>query len=127
MARTKKTVKAAVKPKRRRTIFQLTAPEAGEVFLAGDFNGWDLRKHPMKKETGGVWKRTTLLFPGEYEYKFLVDDRWCTDPENDRTCWNRFGTQNNVVEVKSGKCVRQPPREISLNPEKQPEKDVNGR
>ena len=101
MARTKKPVKAKTQPKRRRTVFRLNAPDAAEVFLAGDFNDWNLRKHPMQKEPGGLWKKTTMLFPGEYEYKFLVDGRWCMDPENGRMCWNRFGTQNNVIEIRS--------------------------
>jgi 1,4-alpha-glucan branching enzyme len=96
----KEKAKTKAIPKRRRTIFHLSAPDAGEVYLAGDFNNWDLRKHPMQKQENGVWKKTTMLFPGEYEYKFMVDGRWCTDPENDRMCWNRFGSQNNLIEVK---------------------------
>jgi len=80
-------------------IFQLNAPDAGEVYLTGDFNNWDPRKHPMEKQESGVWKKTTMLFPGRYEYKFLVDGRWQTDPANDQMCWNRFGTQNNLIEI----------------------------
>jgi len=90
------------KAKRRRAVFRLDAPEAGEVFLVGNFNDWDVRRHRMKREENGVWKKITLLFPGRYEYKFLVDHEWWTDPANDQVCWNRFGTQNNVLEVKAG-------------------------
>ena len=35
-------------------------------------------------QENGVWKKTTLLYPGEYEYKFMVDGRWCTDPRDRR-------------------------------------------
>lgn len=98
MPRTK--VKKEPKPKRRRTLFLIEAPEAGEVYLVGDFNNWDARKHPMKREENGVWKKITILVPGRYEYKFLVDGRWQTDTASDQTCWNNYGTQNNVIEVK---------------------------
>jgi hypothetical protein len=43
-----------------------------------------------------------MLFPGRYEYKFLVDGRWQIDPAGKQMCWNCFGTQNNVIEVKTG-------------------------
>ena len=93
-------VKPKAKPKRRRTLFHLEAPEAGEVFLVGDFNNWDVQKHPMKKEENGVLKKITLLLPGRYEYKYLVDGRWQNDSASDRFCVNCFGTQNNIIEVK---------------------------
>lgn len=102
MHRTEKKMTMKEGPRRRRTIFHLNAPDAGEVYLAGDFNHWDLRKHPMEKQESGVWKKTTMLFPGRYEYKFLVDGRWQIDSTNDQMCWNRFGTQNNFVEIKPG-------------------------
>jgi 1,4-alpha-glucan branching enzyme len=100
MPRTK--VKTEAKPKRRRTLFHLEAPEAGEVFLVGDFNNWDVQKHPMKKEENGVWKKITLLLPGRYEYKFLVDGRWQNDSASDQLCVNCYGTQNNLIEVNPG-------------------------
>jgi 1,4-alpha-glucan branching enzyme len=102
MTRTKKKVKTAVKPRRRRTVFYLDAPDAGEVFLAGDFNDWSLQRHRMQKDENGMWKKIAMLFPGRYEYKFLVDDQWQTDPGNDRMCRNCFGTQNNIIDVKAG-------------------------
>ena len=91
----------SAKPKRRRTIFYLNVPEAGEVFLAGDFNNWNIRRHPMQKEEDGVWKKIVMLFPGRYEYKFLVDGQWQTDPGSDQVCLNYFGTLNNVIDVKA--------------------------
>ena len=41
----KKSVK--VKPKRKRIEFSFDAPDASKVFLAGDFNEWNIKKHPM--------------------------------------------------------------------------------
>jgi hypothetical protein len=53
----------------------------------------------MKKDENGVWKKIVMLTPGRYEYKFLVDGQWRTDPENDQVCFNRFGTRNNIFIV----------------------------
>jgi len=87
------------KPKRRRIVFSLDVPAADSVYLAGDFNAWDLRKHPMIKGKNGVWQKMLMLFPGRYEYRFLVDDQWINDFQNPQTCPNAFGTLNNVITV----------------------------
>ena len=91
------------KPKRRRVNFSINAPGADSVFLAGDFNAWDRRAHPMKKSENDVWQKSLMLFPGRYEYRFLVDDRWMNDLQNTETCLNCFGTLNNVVSVSADK------------------------
>jgi 1,4-alpha-glucan branching enzyme len=93
--------KSSQKSGRRRVIFSLESPDAKEVILMGDFNQWDHKKHPMKKNDSGVWKKTTMLFPGRYEYRFLVDNRWENDPENHQKCLNRFGSKNNYIVVPS--------------------------
>ena len=87
------------KSDKRRVTFSLEAPTANEVSLGGDFNNWDAIAHPMEKDANGVWKKTLVLPPARYEYKFLVDGRWRNDPKNDQTCPNCFGTQNNVINV----------------------------
>lgn len=87
------------KSNKRRVIFSLEAPTANEVSLGGDFNNWGIQAHLMKKDANGVWKKTLVLAPARYEYKFLVDGRWRNDPKNDKTCPNCFGTQNNVINV----------------------------
>ena len=92
---------AQIKSKKRRVSFSLDAPHAQQVSLVGDFNAWDPKKHPMKKNADGLWEKTVILDPGTYEYKFMQDDRWIVDPGNDRQCPNRFGTRNNVIVVSS--------------------------
>ena len=87
------------KTKRRRTIFSLEAPDANQVLLGGDLNQWKENAHPMKKDDSGVWKKTLVLPPGRFEYKFLVDGRWRNDPKNVQTCANCFGTYNNVLVI----------------------------
>jgi 1,4-alpha-glucan branching enzyme len=87
------------KTKNQKVIFSLNAPEAKEVFLAGDFNNWDNKTHPMEKDSNGVWKKTMMLTPSQYEYKFLIDGDWKEDPRNDQLCLNCFGTVNSIVSV----------------------------
>lgn len=94
-------IKSKSKIKRRKVTFSLMSPYAKEVVLMGDFNHWNPKKHPMKKDTNGVWKKTTMLFPGRYEYRFLVDNRWENDPENKQLCSNSFGSKNNFIIVPS--------------------------
>jgi 1,4-alpha-glucan branching enzyme len=93
--------KAQTKPKikRRRMTFSIEAFEAKEVALAGDFNNWDLKTHPMKNDGNGIWNKTLMLSPGTYEYKFLIDGNWKEDPHNYQTCPNGFGTHNSVLKV----------------------------
>ena len=85
--------------KKRKITFCLESPEAKQVFVAGDFNNWNTSSHPMKKTGNGSWNKTLLLRKGSYEYKFLVDDQWEIDPNNERECENCFGSHNNVVRV----------------------------
>ena len=85
--------------KKRRLTFSLDAPGAKEVFLVGDFNEWDIKKHPMKKNKRGIWNKIVMLSPGTHEYKFIVEGEWWHDPNNDQTCYNEHGTLNSVITV----------------------------
>ena len=85
--------------KRRRVQFEYQAPEAGSVSVAGDFNGWDQKKHAMKIDGNGVWRKTLMLPAGTYEYRFLVDGNWQNDPKNDRLRRNCFGSRNNLLQI----------------------------
>lgn len=79
--------------------FKLKAPYAQEVFIAGDFNGWLVDKDKMDKGEDGVWRKKISLLHRKYEYQFVVDGHWWTDPENPSRTWNPFGTQNSVKEI----------------------------
>ncbi|MFO7860839.1 MAG: glycogen-binding domain-containing protein [Desulfosalsimonas sp.] len=83
----------------KRFIFRLTAPDAEEVCIGGDFNGWNPQKHHFKRKAGGFWEKAIMLKPGRYEYKFRVNGDWCIDPANNQVCDNIFGTRNNVILV----------------------------
>ncbi len=90
---------AAPKSGRKKVTFTLETAHAQKVALLGDFNNWDSRKHVMKPNGDGAWKKTLMLFPGEYEYKFLVDGRWTDDPNNASRRFNPYGTSNSVIHV----------------------------
>ena len=79
--------------------FVLEMPKAQKVILMGDFNQWNPKKHPMRKDKNGVWRTTVRIYPGRYEYRFLVGEEWCNDPHNTLRCPNCFGSENNVIEV----------------------------
>lgn len=52
--------------------FAVWAPNAREVFLIGDFNGWDGESHRLNSSDSGIW---TLFVPGLEEhavYKYRV-------------------------------------------------------
>ncbi len=80
-------------------VFTYTAPDAGAVFLAGDFNGWNATDLALAKGDGGVWSVSVALDSGAYEYKFVVDGAWVEDPDNPRKVSDPFGGSNSVVEI----------------------------
>jgi 5'-AMP-activated protein kinase regulatory beta subunit len=84
------------KPKTKKVRFNLYAPEAERVFLAGDFNNWDVNILPMKKDNKGTWEASFALPPGRYEYRFWVDEVWHDDPNAQERVENPFGSQNCV-------------------------------
>ena len=51
------------------------------AFLSGSFNDWSTLKGLMTKTATG-WMIDIKLVPGAYEYKFIADGRWMTDPAN---------------------------------------------
>jgi len=85
--------------KRRRVQFEFQSPDAGSVCVAGDFNGWDPKKHPMKADKNGIWRKTVLLPAGTYEYRFIADGTWQNDPKNLKLCRNCFGSRNNLLQI----------------------------
>ncbi len=56
--------------------FAVWAPNAENVTLAGEFNEWDIRRHPMRRRNGGVWE---IFIPGlgpGAAYKYNVRSRF---------------------------------------------------
>ncbi len=89
----------AKKLKEKKVSFVLDAPEANEVMLAGSFNDWDHRNAILKRSKNRIWKKELMLRPGRYEYKFVVDGNWISDPFNNNKTGNSFGSENSVIEI----------------------------
>ena len=49
------------------------APQAEEVFVAGDFNEWRVRDLRLRKDSNGFWRVQVWVFPGRFEFRFIVD------------------------------------------------------
>jgi alpha-amylase/alpha-mannosidase (GH57 family) len=79
--------------------FTLQAPEAAEVYIAGDFNSWHPAKDAMARDETGTWVVTIALKPGRYEYKFVVDggETWKHDITNPLWVNDPYGGRNSVV------------------------------
>ena len=81
-------------------IFRLKGfPDAKNIVLTGDFNAWNTGELFMEKIPGG-WQLYYVLGPGNYEYKFIVDGKWMTDPANPNTTGSGE-TQNSFLALKS--------------------------
>ncbi len=89
-----KKLSKEAKPKTKKVRFNLYAPEAERVFLAGDFNNWDVDNLLMKRDKKGTWEAIFTLPPGRYEYRFRVDGVWHDDPNAHERAENPFGSQN---------------------------------
>lgn len=76
------------------------APEAKKVSLAGSFNNWKPNGILARKDRTGNWAVKLSLAPGKYEYKFVVDGSWLTDPSCRMTVPNGMGSNNCVLEIK---------------------------
>ncbi|RYY38582.1 MAG: hypothetical protein EOO08_14020 [Chitinophagaceae bacterium] len=77
--------------------FRLPAKgDTKSVYVAGDFNGWNPRSLPMRRE-GSEWVFPLHLSAGKHRYKFIVDGKWILDPGNKLWENNEFGTGNSIV------------------------------
>lgn len=71
---------------------------AQHVYVAGDFNKWKPDELAMKK-AGGIWVLPYTFAAGNYQYKFIVDGNWITDPTNPHLA--RGGNEiNSFISVK---------------------------
>jgi hypothetical protein len=53
----------------------------------------------MRKDGNGEWTVSVTLPPGRYEYRFVVDGQWLSDPSAKESVHNTFGGTNSVVVV----------------------------
>jgi len=88
-------------PKFTEVVFSIFAPEAKEVYIAGDFNSWKLDDHSRMVSHNGTWTRKIYLDSGRYHYRFVIDGEWIEDFNNPKREINPFGQLNSLLEINS--------------------------
>lgn len=87
-------------PAERETAFHLSAPQAKEVYIVGDFNHWKINDASrLSRASDGLWEKRIALSPGKYRYKFVVDGEWILDSDNQEKEQNPFGTYDSVKKL----------------------------
>jgi hypothetical protein len=82
-----------------RVTFEIPASAwADHIYLVGDFNDWDRRSLPLQRARNGIW-RIILDLPAHrrYEFRYLMDDRWCSDIHADGCV--QCGAPNSFVDT----------------------------
>ena len=84
-----------------KVTFELQAPEAQSVELAGSFNNWQRGQIKLTgPDATGHWSATVTLPPGQHEYLFLVDGKnWVTDPQALARRPDGFGHENAILQL----------------------------
>jgi 1,4-alpha-glucan branching enzyme len=86
--------------------FIYVAPQASQVYVVGDFNGWDTTKTPLVRDANaGVWTVALPLSAGRHTYAFVVDGSWSADPYAPLAPDDGFGHANSVKLVRGGKSL----------------------
>jgi len=69
-----------------------------QVYVAGSFNNWNNNDLKMYIHDGG-WELPVYLRPGTHAYKFIVDNKWMTDPDNKVVRKDRDGNENSFLGI----------------------------
>ncbi len=87
----------------REVVVEFRDPRAADVRIAGDFNGWVPDKGVQSRvDSDGparVWRKVLHLAPGTYQYRYVVDGEWRSDPDNPRSVAGPVGGKNSVLVV----------------------------
>lgn len=75
-------------------------PDAIDVCVAGSFNDWQPQATPLIPLGDGKWAKELTLPDGRYEYRFVVDGVWMSDPKAQENAPNPFGSMNSVLTIK---------------------------
>jgi predicted flap endonuclease-1-like 5' DNA nuclease len=90
------------------------APDAKEVKILGDFNGWSWQEGTPMKRTKTEYSTVLELETGRrYEFRYLIDnDKWENDWAADDYAPTTLGAYNSVVEVSTPLETGNPTEEI---------------
>lgn len=90
-------------PPPREVVVHFRDARAGDVRIAGDFNGWvpDKGVRSRIESDGGirVWTKVLHLPPGTYQYRYVVDGEWRADPDNGESIPVPGGGYNSLLVV----------------------------
>ena len=93
---------AAVEPRQIELHFRDMT--AGDVRIAGDFNGWvpDKGVRSIIEGQGDtrIWTKVLQLKPGTYEYRYVVDGEWREDPDNPESVTGSTGRAHSILVVR---------------------------
>ncbi len=86
-------------PKFTEVSFSVFAPEAKEVFVAGEFNNWRLEEGGRMSKNNGTWIKKLNLIGGKYRYRFVIDGSWVEDSNNPLKEVNPYGSVDSLIEI----------------------------
>lgn len=90
----------AARGQRDNVQFELSAEPGSQVYVAGTFNNWSPTATPMEHHPESGHFKTSLHLPkGKYEYRFIVNGIWVSDPRCSEWALNEFGALNGVFQV----------------------------
>lgn len=112
-------LQGAVERQGNSAVFTLRAENAQEVLVTGSWCGWihpgsvpDERLEPLrlKRDANGLWRLRIRNFPHtSQQYRFLVDGKWISDPDNELSVENEFETVNSIVPARESLGAVWPP------------------
>ena len=95
---------APVAGRAREVVVRFKDASAGDVRIAGDFNGWvpdrGVKSLIASEGQERVWTKVLTLEPGTYQYRYVVDGEWREDPSNPRSAPGPTGQPNSILHVR---------------------------
>ena len=89
---------------KREVVVEYRDSDAGDVRIAGDFNGWvpdrDVLSRVEAEGRTRIWVKVLSLPPGTYQYRYFVDGQWGVDPANQNSSAGPMGQTNSVLHVR---------------------------
>ena len=86
-------------PKLTEVMFSIAAPQARDVYVAGDFNNWKLNTTSRMEVRNGRWEKKVKLSGGRYHYRFVIDGTWTEDPTNTTGEMNPYGQKDSLLQL----------------------------
>lgn len=86
-------------PKINGITLTVKAPQAKEVYIAGEFNNWKLDENSLMEKNNGCWTKRLNLDKGKYRYRFVIDGTWSEDPANPLKQMNPYGAMDSLIEI----------------------------